>query len=145
MKSYRASRSVEKPARRTPQRIACGLHGHASAQPIRMAHADVAVAIAIADAGCGSRAGLPIGRRLIGADMNVVADSLQPLQNGLPTVQSSLPQERPQSWMNGVFQERFAVGLRDEEPVQADVERLGDSSPAVPRLGVIWPLSMRDK
>src|SRR5258708_6493897 len=35
-------------------------------------------------------------------------------------------QERPQALDEGIFQQRYAVGFRDEDPVQADVERLGD-------------------
>ena len=37
-----------------------------------------------------------------------------------------MPQERTQTLNEGIFQQRFAVGFRDEKPVQANVERLGD-------------------
>src|SRR5207253_7695156 len=48
------------------------------------------------------------------------------LQDGLPLFPIQLPQERTQALNEGIFQQRFAVGFRDEKPVQADVERLGD-------------------
>src|ERR1700675_5105461 len=54
---------------------------------------------------------------------NVIADGLQPLQNGLPFLPIQLAQERAQSLDEGIFEERFAIGLRNEEPVQANVER----------------------
>ncbi len=95
-------------------------------KPIRMAQADVTVAVAI------RRRGLRQPRRITDRAessrhcMDVVADGLQPLQYGLPLFPIELPQERPQALDEGIFQQRFAVGFRDEEPVQADVERLGD-------------------
>src|SRR6202043_1522108 len=57
---------------------------------------------------------------------NVIADGLQPLQNGLPLLPIQLAQERTQSLDERIFEERFAIGLRNEEPVQANVERFGD-------------------
>ena len=90
-------------------------------KPIRMAHADVPVGIAI------RRRVLWQPRRITDRAesdrrcMNVVADGLQPLQYRLPLFPIQLPQERPQSLDEGIFQQRFAVGFRDEEPVQADV------------------------
>src|SRR5437016_10822800 len=58
--------------------------------------------------------------------VNVIADRLQPLQYRLPLFPIQLPQERPQSLDEGIFQKSFAVGFRDEKAVQADVERFGD-------------------
>src|SRR5208282_6061213 len=58
--------------------------------------------------------------------MNVIANRLQPLQNGLPLFPIQLTQERPQSLDERILEQRFAVGLRDKEPVQADVQRLGN-------------------
>jgi len=53
--------------------------------------------------------------------MNVVADRLQPLQNGLPLFPIQLPQERPQSLDERILEQRFPVRLRNEEAVQPDV------------------------
>src|SRR6266849_10309437 len=95
-------------------------------KPIRMADADVPVGIAI------PRRGLRQPRRITDRAevdwrcMDVIADGLQPLQYGLPLFPIQLSQERAQSQDERIFQQRFAVGFRDEEPVQADVERLGD-------------------
>src|SRR5437764_6860086 len=57
---------------------------------------------------------------------DVVADRLQPLQYGLPLFPVQLAQEYPQPLDEGIFQQRLAVRLRNKEPVQADVQRLGD-------------------
>src|ERR1700732_1739206 len=57
---------------------------------------------------------------------NVIADGLQPLQNGLPLLPIQLAQERTQSLDERVFQKGFAVGFRDKKPVQADIERFGN-------------------
>ena len=95
-------------------------------EPIRMSGSDVSVAVAI------RRRGLRQPRRITDRAerdrrcMNVVADRLQPLQNGLPLFPIQLAQERAQSLDERIFQQRFAVGLRNEEPVQPDVQRLGD-------------------
>src|SRR5260370_24694260 len=111
----------------TPQRIALRIAmGMRMRKPIRMADGDVAVAIAI------PRRGLRQPRRITAwaasdrCCMDVVADGLQPLQYRLPLFPIQLPQERSQSLDERIFQQRFAVGFRDEEPVQPDVERLGD-------------------
>src|SRR6266851_7600310 len=112
---------------RTPQRIALRITMSMRVRkPIRMAHTDVPVAIAI------RRRVLRQSRRITDRAesdrrcMNVIADGLQPLQYGLPLFPIELPQERPQALDERIFQKRFAVGFRDEEAVQTDVERLGD-------------------
>ena len=53
--------------------------------------------------------------------VNVIADGLQPLQDRLPLLPIQLPQERPQSLDEWIFQQRLAVRFRDEEPVQAHI------------------------
>ena len=58
--------------------------------------------------------------------MNVVADRLQPLQDGLPLFPIQLAQERPQSLNERILEQRFAVRFRYEEAVQPDAQRLGD-------------------
>src|SRR5713226_5816469 len=112
---------------RTPQRIALRITMSMRVRkPIRMADTDVPVAIAI------RRRVLRQSRRITDRAesdrrcMNVIADGLQPLQYGLPLFPIQLPQERPQSLDERIFQQRFAVGFRDEEAVQADAQRLGD-------------------
>src|SRR5215469_6076952 len=57
---------------------------------------------------------------------HMVADGLQALQNGLPLLPIELLQERPQSLDEGILEQRLAVRLRDEEPVQPDVQCLAD-------------------
>src|SRR6266581_2505387 len=89
-----------------------------------MACADVAVAIAIRRRGQPRR--ITDRAEIDGHRVNVVADGLQPLQDGLPLFPVQLPQERTQSLDERIFQQRFAVGFRDKETVQADVERLGN-------------------
>src|ERR1700693_6118806 len=104
---------------------------------IRMARPDVTVAALIAVAVAVSVA---IRRRLLlrqprrVADRaersrnrsNVIADGLQPLENGLPLLPIQLAQKRTQSLDERIFQERFAVGFRNKETVQADIERFGN-------------------
>ena len=55
--------------------------------------------------------------------VNVIADRLQPLQDGLPLLPIQLSQERPQSLDERILEQRFAVRFRDEEPVQPHVQR----------------------
>src|ERR1700688_34272 len=100
---------------------------------IRMAGPDVTVAVAITVA-------ITIRRRLLlrqprripyraqrgGNCSSVIADGLKPLQDGLPLLPVQLAQERAQSLNEGIFEERFAVGFRNKEAVQADVQRFGD-------------------
>src|SRR5713101_8964302 len=110
---------------RTPQRIALRITMSMHVRkPIRMAHTDVPIAI--------RRRVLRQSRRITDRAesdrrcMNVIADRLQPLQYRLPLFPIQLPQDRPQSLAYGIFQQRFAIGLRDEKPVQADAQRFGD-------------------
>src|SRR5260370_41066898 len=97
-----------------------------SRKPIRMADADVAVGSAI------RRRELRQPRRITDRAksdrrcLNMIADGLQPLQDGLPLFPIQLPQEREQSLDKGILPKRFAVGFPDEETVQPSVERLGD-------------------
>src|SRR6202790_3284221 len=100
---------------------------------IGMAGADVTVAVSIAIT-------VTVGRRLLlrqprritdraerGRDRsNVIADGLEPLQNGLPLLPIQLAQKGPQSLDERIFQQRFAVGFRNKKAVQADVERFGN-------------------
>jgi len=58
--------------------------------------------------------------------VHVIADRLQALQDRLPLFPIELLQERPQSLDEWIFQQRFAVRLRNKETVQADVQRFGD-------------------
>ena len=110
-------------------RIAVGM---SESMSIRMAGPDVTVAIAIAIAVAIRRRLLRQPRRITdraergGNRSNVIADGLQPLQNGLPLLPIQLAQERAQSLDERIFQERFAVGFRNKKPVQADVERFGN-------------------
>ena len=90
-------------------------------KPIRMADADVAVAIAIRRRVLRQPRRITDRAEIDGRCMNLVADGLQPLQYRLPLFPIQLPQERPQTLDERIFQQRFAVGFRDEEPVQADV------------------------
>ena len=57
---------------------------------------------------------------------HVVADGLQPLQDGLPLFEIQLPQERPQPLNERVFHQRLAVRLRHKEAVHPHAQRLGD-------------------
>ncbi len=132
----------------TPQQIALRLamgmrqsHAHSNG---RLGMSIVTVAVAIC------RRGLRHPRRITDRAesgrhcMDVIADRLQPLQYRLPLFPIQLPQERPQSLDERILQQRFAVGFRNEEAVQADVNA-SEIFSSVPRLGVICPLSMRDK
>src|SRR5271168_1183956 len=112
---------------RTPQRIALRMAMCVSQRmSIRMARADVAVAVAI------RRRRLRQPRRITdraesnGYSRDVIADRLQPLQDRLPLFPIQLPQERPQSLDERIFQQRFPVRLRYEEPVKSDVQRFRD-------------------
>src|SRR5438034_6938825 len=91
-----------------------------------MADADVAVGIAIPRRGLRQPRRITDRAEIARRCMNVVADGLQPLQYGLPLFPIQLAKKRTQSLDEWIFQQRFAVGLRDEEPVQADVQRLGN-------------------
>src|SRR4030081_1302249 len=91
-----------------------------------MADSDVTVAIAIPRRGLRQPRRTTERAEISPHRINVFADRLQPLQDGLPLFPIQLPQERTQSLDEWIFQQRFAVGFRNEEPVQADVERLGD-------------------
>src|SRR6266849_2611156 len=51
---------------------------------------------------------------------NMATDGLQPLQDGLPLLPIQLPEERPQPLNEWIFQQSFAIRLRDEEAVEAD-------------------------
>src|ERR1700722_63958 len=97
---------------------------------IRMAGADVTVSVAIPVA---------IKRRLLRQprritdraqrsrnSSHVIADGLEPLEDGLPLLPIQLAQKRAQSLDERIFQERFAVGFRNKKPVQADVQRFGN-------------------
>src|ERR1700730_6090910 len=98
---------------------------------IRMAGPDMTVAIAIAIA-IRRRLLLRQPRRITDRAersrnrSNVIADGLEPLQNGLPLLPIQLTQKRPQSLDEWIFQQRFAVGFRNKKTVQADVERFGN-------------------
>src|SRR3954466_5976190 len=87
---------------------------------------DVTVAIAISRRGLGQARGITDRAESSRDRTDVIADRLQPLQNRLPLFPIQLPQERPQSLNERIFQQGFAVGFRNKEPVEADVERLGD-------------------
>src|SRR4029077_20980568 len=56
---------------------------------------------------------------------HVLADGLQTLQDGLPLRPIKLPQVRPKSLNERVFENRFSVRFRHEEAIQANTERLG--------------------
>src|SRR5215469_16898179 len=58
--------------------------------------------------------------------VNVIADCLQPLEDGLPLLPVQLPQERPQSLDERILQKRFAVRFGNEEPVQPHIQRFRD-------------------
>ena len=66
-------------------------------KPIRMACADVAVAVAIRRRGLRQPRRITDRAEIDGRRVNVVADGLQPLQDGLPLFPVQLPQERTQS------------------------------------------------
>src|SRR3979490_1595507 len=91
-----------------------------------MADTDVAVAIAIPRRGLRQPRRITDRAEIDRCCMNVVADGLQPLQDGLPLFPIQLPQERTQSLDERILEQRFAIGFRNEEAVQADVEGLGD-------------------
>src|SRR5262245_59533809 len=57
---------------------------------------------------------------------DVIANRLQALQNRLPLLPVELLQKRPQPLDERILEERFAVGFRNEKPVQTDVERLAN-------------------
>src|ERR1700722_2580416 len=57
--------------------------------------------------------------------MDVIADGLQPFENRLPLFPIQLPQERPQPLDERILEQRFAIGFRNKEPVQANIEGLG--------------------
>src|ERR1700686_1603274 len=96
---------------------------------VRMAGADVTVTVGVA---IRRRLLLRQPRRITDRAersrnwRNVIADSLQPLQNGLPLLPIQLAQEGAQSLDEGIFEERFAIGFRNKKAVQPDVERFGD-------------------
>src|SRR5271170_3928358 len=102
----------------TPQRIALRIAmGVRQYVPIRMAWlADVAVAIP--RRGLRQPRGITDRAESSRDRTDVVADGLQPLQNGLPLFPIQLPQERPQSLNEGILEQRLAVGFRNEEAVQ---------------------------
>src|SRR6266568_391862 len=94
-------------------------------KPMRMACADVAVGIAIRRRGLRQPRRITDRAEIDGRHVNVVANRLEPLEDGLPLLPIQLAQKRAQSLDEGILEQSFAVGFRDEEAVQADVERLG--------------------
>lgn len=65
-------------------------------------------------------------RSLHGVRADVVADSLKPLQNGLPLRPIQLAQERPEALNERVLENRLSVRFRNEEPIQAHAQSFGD-------------------
>src|SRR5208283_2623580 len=72
------------------------------------------------------RRGWPERRRLHGIRADVVADGLQPLQNGLPLRPVKLAQERPEALNEGILENRLSVRFRNEEAIQAHAQRFGN-------------------
>jgi len=95
-------------------------------KPTRMARPDVSGHATIRRRGlrqpCRITDRAEIDRRC----MDMIANRLQPFQNRLPLLPIQLPQERPQSLDERILQQRFAVRFRDEEAVQAHVQRFRD-------------------
>src|SRR5258708_32645188 len=115
-------RPLKNRSARTPQRIALRITMSMRVRkPTRMAQADVPVGIAIRRRVLRQSRRITDRAEIDGNCMNVIADRLQPLQYRLPLFPIQLPQERPQSLDEGIFQKSFAVGFRDETAVQADV------------------------
>ena len=86
--------------------------------PIRMTgNARVAIAVAIPRRGLRQPRRITDRAEIRRQRSNVVADRLQPLQDRLPLFPIQLAQERPQSLDERIFQQRFAVRLRDEKTV----------------------------
>src|SRR6267154_2890634 len=112
---------------RTPQRVALRMTMRViQRMPIRMAGPYMTVAVAIPRRGLRKPRRITDRAEIRWQRSNVIAYRLQPLQYRLPLFPIQLPQERPQSLDERILQQRFAVGFRNKEPVQADVERLGD-------------------
>ncbi len=94
-------------------------------KPMRMAGADVAAGIAIRRRGLRQPRRITDRAEIDGRHVNVIANRLEPLEDGLPLLPIQLAQKRAQSLDEGILEQSFAVGFRDEETVQADVEGLG--------------------
>src|ERR1700722_7210898 len=72
------------------------------------------------------RRGGPERRRLHGIRADVVADGLQPLQNGLPLRPIKLAQERPEALNEGILENRLSVRFRNEKTIQAPAQSFGN-------------------
>src|SRR5208283_3460023 len=110
---------------RIPLRLTMGLRGN---QPIRMACVSNVPELPVAIRRRGLRQPCRVTDRAEGdrRRIHVVADRLQALQDGLPLFPIQLPQKRPQSLDEWIFQQRLAIRFRNEEPVQAHIQRFGN-------------------
>src|SRR5262245_11009239 len=95
-------------------------------QPMRVVRSYVPVAVAT------RRRGLRQPRRITDRAeidrrcMNVIADRLEPLEDGLPLLPVQLAKERAQTLDERIFEQSLAVRFGNEETVQPDAQGLGD-------------------
>src|SRR5215469_1937756 len=110
---------------RVPLRLTMSLRGN---EPIRMARmSDVPVLpVAIRRRGLREPCRVTDRAEIDRSRVHMVADGLQPLQDGLPLFPIELPQERPQPLNEGILEQRLAVRLRNEEAVQPYVQCFGN-------------------
>ena len=114
---------------RAPQRIALRLTmGWRRHQPIRMAGVtDVPVlAITIRRRGLRQPSRVTDRAKVDRGGIHVIADSLQALEDGLPLFPVELAEERTQPLDERILEKRFAIGLGNEEAVEANIESFGD-------------------
>ena len=97
-------------------------------QPIRMAcMSDVPVLpVAIRRRGLRQPCRVTDRAEIDRSRVHMVADRLQPLQDGLPLFPIQLTQERPQPLNERILEQRFAVRFRNEEAIQPYVQCFGN-------------------
>ena len=90
--------------------------------PIRMAgNRQMTIAVAIARRGLRQPRRITDRAEIIRHRSNMIADGLQPFQDGLPLLPIQLPQEWTQSLDEWVLQKRLAIRFRDEETIQPNI------------------------
>jgi hypothetical protein len=118
-----------RPPQRIPRRMTMGMLHRMTIRmdPVPVMANVAQMTISVATGRSIRRRGLRQPRRITDrAERNwrcadVIADSLQALQDGLPLFPVQLMQKLPQSLDERIFQQRFPVGFRYKKPVQADV------------------------
>ena len=113
-------------------------------KPTRMARPDVSGHAAIRRRGLRQPGRITDRAEIDRRCMDVVADRLEPLQNGLPLFPIQLAEERPQSLDERILEQRLPSdsGMKKRLRPTFSASEIFSS---VPRLGVICPLSMRER